>query len=185
MLQSHERSSATDAARDARCGRIGGTRRHTIGAPASAGFVERQLSHPTSPDRFLGRPMKVKGPAPGISGSYRSRAALGGRQLAPVASVSAGRRSTGTIRPVFGCAGSAPAAAGVLAESRVGVRLAGGRESMTCRRAGVWARGPAARLALRGPDYARPGVTLAPAFAGAAGLPFSGLAACQSETIRL
>jgi hypothetical protein len=67
-----------------------------------------------------------------------------------------------------------------------GCRLRGGRESMTCQSADV--KGLVvcrATLPFEGQCYARPGVTLAPSSAGLAGLLLSGLAACQSETIRV
>ena len=40
-------------------------------------------------------------------------------------------------------------------------------------------------LPFEGLIYARPGVTLAPTSAGPAAFDFAGVAACQSETIRL
>src|SRR5215217_6030910 len=55
-----------------------------------------------------------------------------------------------------------------------GARLSFGRESMTCRRAGVWgSRACRATLPFEGLIYARSAVTLAPAFFAAA---------CQSAT---
>jgi len=138
----------------------------------------------------FGRPIKVKGPGRDFGHKFRGRISRGwlseGRRSLPVASVSAGRWSTGTIRPVFGCAGSAPAAAGVLVVGVFGCSLRGGREPMTCRSAGVWGSWACrATCPSRALIYARPGVTLAPTSAGPAGLALSGLAACQSETIRL
>jgi hypothetical protein len=90
------------------------------------------------------------------------------------------------IPPVFGCAGSMPAAAGVFLVGVFGCRLPGGREPMTCRSAGVWGLWACrATCPSRALIYARPGATLAPTSAGAGSLAFSGRAACQSETIRL
>jgi len=67
-----------------------------------------------------------------------------------------------------------------LSTSACGVRLCGGREPMTCRGAGVWgSQGLPRDLPFEGLYYARPAVTLAPAFL------VLGLAACQSATERL
>jgi hypothetical protein len=75
-----------------------------------------------------------------------------------------------------------------------GARLSCGREPRTSQRAGVWSsRACRATLPFEGLIYARSAVTLAPTslgaagvvFSGAAGLVLAGLAACQSETIRV
>ena len=59
------------------------------------------------------------------------------------------------------------------------VRLLCGREPMTCRSAGVLGLvGLPRDLPFEGLDYARPGVTLAPAFC------LLGAVACQSRTVR-
>jgi len=61
-----------------------------------------------------------------------------------------------------------------------GVRLLLGASPMTCRSAGVWSSWACrATCPSRAFDYARSGVTLAPAFA------FLGLVACQSAIERL
>jgi hypothetical protein len=98
-----------------------------------------------------------------------------GLRLAPVASGSAGRWSAGTIRPVFGCAGSAPAAASVLVVGLVGCRLRGGRESMTCQSAdvrGSWSaarRCPSRASVMRAPvSRSRPSLSPPPAWASQA-----------------
>lgn len=78
----------------------------------------------------LDEPMKVKGPGRRFPLDFGGRIGRGGvaeglRSL-PVASVSAGRRSTGAIRPVFGRAGSAPTSVCVALVGLVGARLLSG-----------------------------------------------------------
>jgi hypothetical protein len=132
--------------------------------------------------------MKVKGPGRDFGLDFGHRIGRGrvseAVRSASVASVFADRRSMGAIRPVFGRAWSAQAAVGVVASGgeRLGCGWARVDEVSKRRRQGlVVCR---ATLPFEGLG-ARPGVTLAPTFLGPAGLVVCGLAACQSETIRV
>ena len=132
--------------------------------------------------------MKVKGPGRDFGLDFGHRIGRGwvaeALRSASVASVFAERRSIGAIRRVFGRAWSAPAAGGVCGTSgeRLGCGWARVEDVSKCRRQGlVVCR---ATLPFEGLG-ARPGVTLAPTFAGVGWLSFAGLAACQSETMRV
>ena len=95
-----------------------------------------------------------------------------------MASVSAPSWAIDVIPLFFGRARSTPAADGVLACGWLGGRLVWARVDDESKRRCQGLVVCRATLPLEGFCDARPGVTLAPAF-------FFGVAACQSETIRL
>ena len=132
--------------------------------------------------------MKVKGPGRDFGVDFGHR--IGGGRVAEalrsasVASVFADRRSIGVIRAGFGRAWSAPVAGGVSGAAVKGLGCGWARveDVSKCRRQGlVVCR---ATVPFEGLG-ARPGVTLAPASFGFAGLVVWGRVACQSETIRV
>ncbi len=189
-LELHLATNSTAAARSSRSL----LRRFAARAPNDRRAASGSAWFRASPSPRPGRPDRTTDESQGpgtrfwarISGSYRSRVVLGGPQIASCGVGFGGAvvdwRDSARFLGARGRRRRLPASwrgCGVSVRVRVGAS----RWRVEAQASG--ACGPPRDVALRGPCYACPGVTLAPTFAGPAGssFAFAGLAACQSRTV--